>query len=90
MKKFALIAAIVLIATPALAQDIGEKTGINTLVGAAPSTADFVKMVAIRDMFEIESSKLAQQKADANSKNFAAKMIEDSGRIETTCVEDQD
>ena len=52
--------------------------------GAAPasgfSTAEFVKKVAISDMFEIESSKLAQQKADAESKTFAAKMVTDHSK----------
>jgi putative membrane protein len=75
LRYFAFAACFV--ASAAFAQGIGEKTGINAVVGAAPSTADFVKMVAISDMFEIESSKIAQQKADAASRKFAAKMIED-------------
>lgn len=41
-----------LIATPVFAQGISEKTGINTLVGAAPSITEFVKIVALSDMFE--------------------------------------
>jgi putative membrane protein len=76
MLKYLSLAACLFTST-AFAQGIGEKTGINAAIGAAPSTADFVKMVAISDMFEIESSKLAQQKADADSRKFAAKMIED-------------
>jgi putative membrane protein len=36
-----------------------------------------VKQVAISDMFEIESSKLAQQKADEATKKFAAQMVTD-------------
>ena len=78
--KLLLIAAFGLFALPAMAQGVGERTGINAVVGAAPSTPDFAKMVAISDMFEIESSRLAQQKADADSKKFAAKMIEDHAK----------
>jgi putative membrane protein len=77
MKTLALIIAAGLIATPALAQGLGEKTGVNALIGKAPSTADFVKIAAISDMFEIESSKLAEQRADDASKKFAAQMVAD-------------
>src|ERR1044071_8421724 len=77
MKKILLASALLLVAAPALAQSIGEKTGVNSVLGVAPKTEDFVKEAAISDMFEIESSKLAQQKADADSKTFAEKMIKD-------------
>jgi len=73
-------AALLLLNSPTMSQGIGEKTGINALVGKAPSTADFVKMVAISDMFELESSNLAQQKADEESKKFASQMIADHTR----------
>jgi putative membrane protein len=56
---------------------MGEKSGVNSTLGMAPSAADFVKQAAVSDMFEIESSKLAEQRADASSKKFAAKMIHD-------------
>lgn len=77
MKKIALVLAFGLMAAPALAQGLGEKTGVNALIGKAPSTADFAKIAAISDMFEIESSKLAEQRADEASKKFAAQMIAD-------------
>jgi putative membrane protein len=83
MKVRYLALAMVLFASSALAQGIGEKTGVNAMVGAAPSTADFVKMTAISDKFEIESSKLAAERADAASKSFAAKMIEDHTKTST-------
>ena len=55
MKKSIIIfAACALIAGPAAAQSIGEKTGINEVLGITPSTADFVKEAATSDMFEIE------------------------------------
>ena len=79
-KQLALIVAFGLFSIPAMAQGIGEKTGVNAMVGASPSTPDFVKTAAISDMFEIESSKLAEQKSDAASKKFAAKMIADHSK----------
>ncbi len=52
---------------------IGDTLEVESLVlGVSPSTADFVKQVAISDMFEIEASKLAQQKGNAAEKAFAA------------------
>ncbi|MET4792840.1 putative outer membrane protein [Bradyrhizobium japonicum] len=56
MKRTIIAAACVLLAGPALAQSLGEKTGVNSALGVAPTTADFVKEVAVSDMFEIESS----------------------------------
>jgi putative membrane protein len=44
---------------PLYSQSVPERTGINSALGVAPKTDDFVKEVAISDMFEIESSKLA-------------------------------
>jgi putative membrane protein len=82
MKTSILLAACAIaLATPALAQSMGEKSGINSALGVAPKTEDFVKEVAISDMFEIESSKLAQQKAqNAQTKSFAGQMITDHGK----------
>jgi putative membrane protein len=72
-----LIAAGVL-AAPAYAQSVGEKTGVNSALGITPSTPDFVKEAAQSDMFEIQSSQLAEQKSDdAATKSFAQKMVTD-------------
>jgi putative membrane protein len=72
-----LAAAAVLLATAAFAQSVGEKTGVNSTLGISPTTADFVKEVAISDMMEIESSKIAQQKGNAEEKKFAGQMLTD-------------
>jgi putative membrane protein len=79
MKKLVLaFAALTLLVAPALAQSMGEKTGVNAMARTAPKTEDFVKLVAISDMFELESSKLASSNAtDATVKSFAAKMVKD-------------
>ena len=77
-KSIILIAACALIAGPAAAQSFGERTGINEVLGITPSTADFVKEAASSDMFEIQSSKLAAEKAtDDAVKNFANQMVTD-------------
>jgi putative membrane protein len=47
---------------------------------AAPSTADFVKTVAISDMFEMQSSKLALDKKAKPDAQFAKRMIHDHGQ----------
>lgn len=77
MKKYLITAAFTLAATAALAQSAAESSGVNSLVGAAPSTADFVTQASASDLYEIESSKLALQKGDDATKTFAQQMITD-------------
>ena len=77
MKRSAIALGWLLLANPALAQSAGEKTGVNSALGISPTTADFVKEVAISDMFEIESNKLAQDKGNASEKKFASQMVAD-------------
>lgn len=65
----------------AAAESLTEKTGVNSLIGVSPSTQDFVTEAANSDLFEIESSHLALQKAsDQGTKDFARTMITDHGK----------
>jgi putative membrane protein len=77
MRKIMACGIALLMATPAMAQSVGEKTGINSVAGIAPTTQDFVTEAAQSDMFEIQSSKMALNTADAPTKDFAQKMIDD-------------
>ena len=77
MKYVASGLALILLATPVMAQSVGEKTGVNSALGLSPTTADFVKQAAISDMFEIQSSQVAQERGNASEKTFAATMIKD-------------
>jgi putative membrane protein len=65
------------VSTATFAQSAGEKTGVNSVLGIAPKTADFIKEAAISDMLEIEAAKIAQQKGNADEKTFAGQMITD-------------
>jgi putative membrane protein len=56
---------------------------VNSALGITPATADFVKEAATSDMFEIQSSQLAQERGNAAEKTFAATMIEDHQRRPT-------
>ncbi|HVI27467.1 DUF4142 domain-containing protein [Hansschlegelia sp.] len=77
MRKLTLIAAALILATPAFAQSVGEKTGVNSVLGIAPSTQDFVTQAASSDMFEIQSSEAAKsQDVDPKIKDFANQMVE--------------
>src|SRR4030088_3363063 len=80
MKRSINVLGFLLLAGPALAQSAGEKTGVNSALGISPTTADFVKEVAISDMFEIEASKLAQDKGNAPEKSFASQMVTDHSK----------
>jgi putative membrane protein len=78
MKKIMLlVAACIAVTGPAYAQSVGEKTGVNSTLGIAPKTNDFVTEAATSDMFEIQSSKLADQKSQGDVKTFAAQMVTD-------------
>jgi len=78
MYKQALIGACLLFAASAQAQGIGEKSGVNSVLGVSPSTQDFVTEAAMGDMLEIESGKLAQQQAsDPKLKQFANQLMTD-------------
>ncbi|MFC7054240.1 DUF4142 domain-containing protein [Hansschlegelia quercus] len=75
MKTTTVLAVLLLAASPALAQSVGEKSGVNSVLGVTPSTEDFVLQAAQSDMFEIQSSKLASTQSD-KVKDFAQQMVE--------------
>jgi putative membrane protein len=75
MKNILLASAVVLTASGAFAQSATEATGVNSALGVAPKTEDFIMQASASDMFEIESSKLALQKGDEPTKAFAQQMI---------------
>ena len=77
MKRVLCLATLLVAATPLCAQSIGEKTGVNSVLGVTPSTADFVAEAATSDMFEIQSSQLAASVADGKAKDFARTMVQD-------------
>jgi putative membrane protein len=77
MKHLAIVSLAVVLAGPAFAQSAAEKTGVNSLIGVAPKTEDFVQEAATIDMFEIASSKLAFERGDDATKTFAQQMVSD-------------
>jgi len=80
MRRFIIALGCIVVAGPAFAQSVGEKTGVNSTLGIAPTTADFVKEAAVSDIFELQSSKLAQQKGNAQEKSFAEQMVNDHSK----------
>ncbi|WP_343061007.1 DUF4142 domain-containing protein [Rhizobium soli] len=75
-----LVLASILLATSGsavLAQSTAEKTGVNSVIGVAPKTEDFVLEAASSDMFEIESSRLALERSNEKTKPFAQQMLTD-------------
>ena len=78
MKRVILTVALgTALSSAAFAQSVGEKTGVNAVLGVAPKTEDFIKEAAMSDMLEIEAAKIAQQKGSADDKKFAERMITD-------------
>jgi len=80
MKSIGLIVVCLLMSGPALAQSVGEQTGVNSALGVAPKTADFVTEAAQSDMFEIQSSTLAAERSQGEVKNFANQMVTDHNK----------
>ena len=62
--------------TASYAQSVGEKTGVNSVLGIARKTEDFIKEVAMSEMLEVESAKIAAQKGNA-AENYVEAMITD-------------
>ena len=78
MKRILIVAAAAMLMTgAALAQSIGEKTGVNSALGISPTTQNFVKQAVMSDMLEISAAKIAQQKGNATEQKFAAQMLTD-------------
>ena len=77
MKTLTALALCLALTSPAMAQSVGEKTGVNSLIGVAPSTQDFVTQAAISNMFETQTSQLALERSDDKTKTYAKKMIDD-------------
>ncbi len=83
MYRLLVALACLSLTSPAFAQSVGEKTGVNSTLGISPTTADFVKQVAISDMFEIQSNKLGRDKGTGPDKAFAAQMVTDHTKTST-------
>ena len=64
MKRVAIALGCILLASPVLAQSMGEKTGVNSALGLAPKTQDFVTEAAQSDMFELASSRPLKKSTD--------------------------
>ena len=79
MNKFAasVAIAVLVLSSAAMAQSVGEKTGVNSALGISPTTQDFVKEAANSDILEIAAAQTAQQKGNADEKKFAEQMITD-------------
>ena len=77
MKRILVVGICLALAGPAFAQSVGEKTGVNSTLGIAPKTVDFVNEAATSDMFEIQASKLAASKTAGDVQTFANQMVTD-------------
>jgi putative membrane protein len=73
---------LALASTAAAAETVTEKTGINSALGVAPKTEDFVAEAAVSDMTEIAAAKIALEKGDADEKQFADQMVKDQTSTE--------
>jgi len=64
MLKFILSAALVTtLSSAAFAQSVGEQTGVNSALGIAPKTEDFIKEAATSDMLEITPPRSPSKRA---------------------------
>jgi putative membrane protein len=82
MKKFAIMTAFALLGGAALAETPSEKIGVNSALGIAPTTQDFVTEATSVGQFEIQSSQIAQDRdPDQATKSFAQQMITDHQKL---------
>jgi putative membrane protein len=68
------------LSTAAYAESVAGKTGVNSTLGIAPRTEDFIKEAAMSDMLEIDAAKIAR---NAQEKTFAGEMITDHTKTST-------
>jgi putative membrane protein len=80
MKRSMIALGCILVAGPALAQSIGERTGVNSALGISPTMADFIKEAANSDMLQIAAATFAQEKGNAEEKKFAEQMMTDHSK----------
>jgi putative membrane protein len=81
--KITWVLMIALASTAAAAETVTEKTGVNSALGIAPKTQDFVTEAAGSDMTEIAAAKIALQKGDGDEKQFADQMVKDHTQTST-------
>jgi putative membrane protein len=79
MKLGTFAVATLLVSGPVYAQSLGEQTGVNSALGIAPKTPDFVSEATQGDMFEIASSEAAVQKGSDRVKSFASRRPSGTG-----------
>ena len=70
MRSLAIVTTCLMLSSSVFAQsvgdkakDLGEKTGVNSVIGVSPTTAAFVTKAAVSDLFEIKASKMAVDKS---------------------------
>ena len=84
MKKAILAAALVAaLSTSASAQSVGEKTGVNSTLGIAPKTEDFIKEAAMSDMTEIEVRQDRRTERQCGREEVRRQMITDHTKTST-------
>jgi hypothetical protein len=81
--KTAFALMLALASTAAAAETVTEKTGVNSALGIAPKTQDFVTQAAVSDMTEIAAANIALQKGDWDEKQFADQMVKDHTQTST-------
>ena len=59
MKRIVMLTAFALLNGAAAAQTTSEKLGVNSALGIAPTTRDFITEAANSSQFEIQSSQIA-------------------------------
>jgi putative membrane protein len=73
MKRSIIALRCIIIAGPALAQSVGEKTDVNSALGIGPTRAEFVKEAANSGMLGIAAAKIAQEKGRLRRRSLPSK-----------------
>ncbi|RJF74013.1 DUF4142 domain-containing protein [Rhodopseudomonas palustris] len=76
----ALVLSCFMIAAPPLVQTAAAQSSAAQAPAISPATQQFITQVAISDLFEVASSRLALARGTEGQKAFANQMIEDHGK----------
>lgn len=80
MKRALVLLSCILLASPAVAQTPAPSTTITSQAPLCAATESFIQQVAISDLFESASARLALARGNEAQQQFANQMLQDHGK----------
>ena len=82
-----IIVALLLVSTPALAQSIGEKTGVNAMLDKPPTASDVLLGLHQFDLFQQQVAETADNRGDDALRKFSKTLSDAAGKRDDALAE---